>query len=255
MPHRPDRSTALANPLDKFELGIRKLIEDLMIVRMGENDTIVTRYMADQEFQGSVFPILAREIFEAVRKRSTLSAGAEQTAGSEPTVATFRLSGDLLAFHLYNLSHEPRPTARSIEVTCAAAVNCTPTICADNGTTRSAGAGFVKARSVRMARATPSFTNRTSLVSPSWFVLLRRTVTSTLSPAVGVDHVGPAQGAHLAAAHAGHPTLLLWERPYKGKRGARLAFRVLFERPKSAEGLAPLDRGRFACPETQSSAK
>ena len=78
--------TALANPLDKFELGIRKLIEDLMIVRMGENDTIVTRYMADQEFQGSAFPILAREIFEAVRERSTLSAGAERAAGSEPTV-------------------------------------------------------------------------------------------------------------------------------------------------------------------------
>ena len=59
--------TALANPLDKFELGIRKLIEDLMIERMGENDKIVTRYMADREFQGSAFPILAKEIFEAVR--------------------------------------------------------------------------------------------------------------------------------------------------------------------------------------------
>ena len=59
--------TALANSLDKFELGIRKLIEDLMIERMGENDKIVTRYMADREFQGSAFPILAREIFEAVR--------------------------------------------------------------------------------------------------------------------------------------------------------------------------------------------
>jgi len=59
--------TALANPLDKFELGIRKLIEELMIERMGENDKIVTRYMADREFQGSAFPILAREIFEAVR--------------------------------------------------------------------------------------------------------------------------------------------------------------------------------------------
>ena len=59
--------TALANPLDKFELGIRKLIEELMIERMGENDKIVTRYMADQEFQGSAFLILAREIFEAVR--------------------------------------------------------------------------------------------------------------------------------------------------------------------------------------------
>lgn len=59
--------TALANPLDKFELGIRKLIEDIMIERMAENDKIVTRYMADQAFQSSAFPILAREIFDAVR--------------------------------------------------------------------------------------------------------------------------------------------------------------------------------------------
>ena len=59
--------TALANPLDKFELGIRKLIEDFMIERMGENDKIVTRYMADREFQGSAFPILAREIFHSIR--------------------------------------------------------------------------------------------------------------------------------------------------------------------------------------------
>jgi len=59
--------TALANPLDKFELGIRKLIEDLMVERMEQNDKIVTRYMADREFQATAFPILAREIFEAVR--------------------------------------------------------------------------------------------------------------------------------------------------------------------------------------------
>ena len=60
--------TALANPLDKFELGIRKVIEDLMIERMGENDAMVTRYMADREFQGSAFPYLARNIYESVRK-------------------------------------------------------------------------------------------------------------------------------------------------------------------------------------------
>jgi type I restriction enzyme R subunit len=59
--------TAMANPLDKFELGIRKLIENLMIERMNENDKIVTRYMSDRDFQSSAFPILAREIFEAVR--------------------------------------------------------------------------------------------------------------------------------------------------------------------------------------------
>jgi type I restriction enzyme R subunit len=65
--------TALANPLDKFELGIRKLIEEFMIERMGENDKIVTRYMADNEFQGTAFPILAKEIFDAIRERSAHS--------------------------------------------------------------------------------------------------------------------------------------------------------------------------------------
>ena len=55
-----------ANPLDKFQLGVRKLIEDLMIQRMAENDKIVTRYMDDGDFQRTAFPILAREIFEAV---------------------------------------------------------------------------------------------------------------------------------------------------------------------------------------------
>jgi type I restriction enzyme R subunit len=70
--------TAMANPIDKFELGIRKLIEELMIERMGENDKIVTRYMADQEFQGSAFPILAREIFEAVRSRAPDSVNTGQ---------------------------------------------------------------------------------------------------------------------------------------------------------------------------------
>ena len=42
---------------------------DLMIDRVAENDRIVTRYMADQEFQGTAFPILAREIFEAIRSK------------------------------------------------------------------------------------------------------------------------------------------------------------------------------------------
>ncbi|HEX9663835.1 MAG TPA: hypothetical protein VGB27_16225, partial [Candidatus Binatia bacterium] len=59
--------TALANPLDKFELGVRKLIEELMIQRMGENDKIVTRYMDDRDFQATAFSILAREIFNSIR--------------------------------------------------------------------------------------------------------------------------------------------------------------------------------------------
>ena len=66
--------TALANPFDKFQLGIRKLIEGLMIQRMSENDRIVMRYMEDEEFQESIFPILARDIFEAVRAKSDETA-------------------------------------------------------------------------------------------------------------------------------------------------------------------------------------
>lgn len=68
--------TALANPLDKFELGVRKPIEDLMIERMAENDKIVTRYMADRDFQGSAFPILARDIFEAVQAKASRGQSA-----------------------------------------------------------------------------------------------------------------------------------------------------------------------------------
>jgi len=61
--------TALSNPFDKFEIGVRQLIESLMIQRLGENDDIVTRYMEDATFQGAAFPILAKEIFEEIRSR------------------------------------------------------------------------------------------------------------------------------------------------------------------------------------------
>jgi len=71
--------TALANPLEKFQLGIRKLIEDLLIQRMADNDKIVTRYMDDPEFQSVAFPILAREIFDAVRTQApAIASGLEK---------------------------------------------------------------------------------------------------------------------------------------------------------------------------------
>ena len=61
--------TAKANPLDKFELGIKKLLEDFMIQRMADNDKIVTRYMDDKDFQAAVFPLLAKEIFLTLHKK------------------------------------------------------------------------------------------------------------------------------------------------------------------------------------------
>ncbi len=67
--------TALANPLDKFTLGVRKLLEDLMIERMSENDRIVTRYMEDREFQGTALPLLARETYETIQAEHAGDAG------------------------------------------------------------------------------------------------------------------------------------------------------------------------------------
>jgi len=59
-------NTARVNPLDKFELGIRKLIEGFMVERMAENDKLVSRYMEDREFQATAFPILAKQIFKSI---------------------------------------------------------------------------------------------------------------------------------------------------------------------------------------------
>ncbi|MCF8234040.1 MAG: DEAD/DEAH box helicase family protein [Bacteroidales bacterium] len=61
--------TATANSLEKFQLGIKKIIEAIMIQRMSDNDEIVTRYMDDHEFQDTIFPVLTREIYEKIVER------------------------------------------------------------------------------------------------------------------------------------------------------------------------------------------
>jgi type I restriction enzyme R subunit len=48
-------------------LGIRKLVEELMVQRMGENDKIVTRYLDDAEFQNAAYPILSKAIFDSIQ--------------------------------------------------------------------------------------------------------------------------------------------------------------------------------------------
>ena len=76
------RRTAAANSLDKFSLGIREQIANLMIERMSENDAIVTQYMNDPDFQSVVFSVLSQSIYEAVH-----SADQSEEAIA-PTVAT-----------------------------------------------------------------------------------------------------------------------------------------------------------------------
>jgi len=55
-----------ANRFDKFQLGLRQLIENLMIQRMADNDKIVTRYMNDKEFGSAAFAILSKAIYESI---------------------------------------------------------------------------------------------------------------------------------------------------------------------------------------------
>jgi len=82
--------TALSNPLDKFQLGIRKLIEELMIQRMSENDDIVIRYMDDEAFQGAAFPILTKEIFASINAAAGRTSIAEIVAGGEGNTTEFK---------------------------------------------------------------------------------------------------------------------------------------------------------------------
>ncbi len=55
-----------ANPFDKFQLGLRQLLEDLMIQRMADNDKIVTRYMDDKEFGSAAFAVLSKSIYDSI---------------------------------------------------------------------------------------------------------------------------------------------------------------------------------------------
>jgi type I restriction enzyme R subunit len=58
--------TGAANPLDRFELGVDKMLNDLILQRMADNDAIVTRYMEDDAFKKAVHPILMKQIYKDI---------------------------------------------------------------------------------------------------------------------------------------------------------------------------------------------
>lgn len=60
-----------ANPFDKFQLGLRQMLEDLMIQRMSENDKIVSRYMDDKSFEDAAFAVLSKVIYDAIPGSNT----------------------------------------------------------------------------------------------------------------------------------------------------------------------------------------
>jgi type I restriction enzyme, R subunit len=65
--HESVIASANANQFDRFQLGIKRIIETLLIERLEQNDKLATRYLGDTEFQGLAWPLLAREIYDAIR--------------------------------------------------------------------------------------------------------------------------------------------------------------------------------------------
>lgn len=63
-----------ATPFDKFQLGLRQMIEDLMIQRMSDNDEIVTRYMDDKEFGDAAFGILSKSIYDSIPNKGGVTS-------------------------------------------------------------------------------------------------------------------------------------------------------------------------------------
>ncbi len=97
--------TALSNPLDKFELSVKKLIEGLMIQRLGENDDIVTRYMEDGAFQGTAFPILAKEIFDSIHAKAAERNVSEIVEAGEGNTVEFKST---LRVNLHTGKRDPK---------------------------------------------------------------------------------------------------------------------------------------------------
>ena len=85
------RSTALANDFDKFSLGIRPQLKELMIRRMTDNDTLVTRCLNNPDYQEIVFNGLLKAIFNAIEPQQLLPlttlAPVGESAGTAPTAA------------------------------------------------------------------------------------------------------------------------------------------------------------------------
>ena len=66
-----------ANPFDKFQLGLRQMLEDLMIQRMSENDAIVSRYMDDKAFEDAAFAVLSKVIYDTIPATDAADSGGE----------------------------------------------------------------------------------------------------------------------------------------------------------------------------------
>ena len=59
-----------------------KLIENLMVERMADNDKIVTRYMDDKEFGSAAFEVLSKAIYDSIPSESAAITGSSTPSAS-----------------------------------------------------------------------------------------------------------------------------------------------------------------------------
>ena len=58
------QQAAQANPMDKFQLVFKKVLESLFIDRMELNEELFAKFMNDPEFQEVVARGLGRQVYE-----------------------------------------------------------------------------------------------------------------------------------------------------------------------------------------------
>jgi type I restriction enzyme R subunit len=64
------RQRAQANAFDNFTLALRQPMQGLIVDRMERNETLVTRYLNDPDFQEVLFRFMAQRIYDEVRDGS-----------------------------------------------------------------------------------------------------------------------------------------------------------------------------------------
>lgn len=62
------RQKAKANTFDNFSLAMRPKISDLMVERMEQNQSIVTKYLDQKDFQEVVFRALVKALYADIRR-------------------------------------------------------------------------------------------------------------------------------------------------------------------------------------------
>lgn len=58
--------TALVNPVDKFKLAVGKLVDELLVEQVVENDGLVTRLLSDRGIHEFVSSIFLEHLFDRI---------------------------------------------------------------------------------------------------------------------------------------------------------------------------------------------